>query len=118
MKIFLKLLRRVKILYCISFISADAIKALAYVPERSLPRLLAKFPEHLLDMKVFSLPYLAITLNDPMATERARNESLRRIQSYLEDVVSLLSSNLSKSSKDELRRASLSLALLQECVMS
>ena len=97
---------------------ADAIKVLAHVPERSLPRLLAKFPEHLLDMKVFSLPYLTITLTDPMATERARNESLRRIQSYLEDVVSLLSSNLSKSSKDELRRASLSLALLQECVVS
>lgn len=95
----------------------SAIKAIGYIPERTLPRLLEKFPEHLLDKKVFSLPFMQISLPDEKATKRARTEARRRIQSYLEDVVSLLTSNLARASKDELKRASLSLALLQDCIV-
>lgn len=94
-----------------------AIKVIGYIPERTLPRLLERFPEHLLDKKVFSLPFMQIALPDDKATSRARTEARRRIQSYLEDVVSLLTSNLARASKDELKRASLSLALLQDCIV-
>jgi hypothetical protein len=94
-----------------------AIKVIGFIPERTLPRLLERFPEHLLDKKVFSLPFMQISLSDERATSRARTESRRRIQSYLEDVVSLVTSKLTKASKDELKRASLSLALLQDCIV-
>jgi hypothetical protein len=63
------------------------ITALEYVPNKTLLRLIDKFPELIFDGKVFSAPFGAINLNDVKATERSRNESKERIMSFIKDAL-------------------------------
>ena len=92
------------------------IRVLDYVPARTLARLVDRFPEDLLDSKLFRMPFTRIELSDAKATERARAEALKRLLSYLEDAISLSSGTLARADKDELGRTAYSLTFLEKMI--
>lgn len=89
--------------------------ALDFVPNKTLIRLIEKFPHLVFDGKVFNTPYNSISLSDEKATERSRNESKERILSYLKDALRLMTTGVGfKVQKNELSRASISIETLRE----
>lgn len=93
----------------------EGFAALGYVPVRTLLRLVDRFPEDLFDGKVFSAPYMSLSLTDPQATERARAESKDRILSFLKDALWILGQTGAVSAsrgKDELSRCAHSINFL------
>lgn len=93
------------------------IRVLDHVPPRTLARLVNRFPEELLDGKLFRMPYLKIQLTEAKATERARAEACKRLLSYLEDAIGLSSGILSRADKDELGRTAYSLTFLERMIV-
>jgi hypothetical protein len=90
-------------------------KALEYVPNKTLIRLIDKFPQLVFDGKVFNTPYCSISLADVKATERSRSESKERIMSYLKDALRMMTNAFgSKVQKNELSRAAISIETLRE----
>jgi hypothetical protein len=96
--------------------TSPGIRVLDHVPPRTLARLVDRFPEALLDGKLFRMPFKKIQLSDTKATERARAEALKRLLSYLEDAIGLASGSLTRADKDELGRAAYSLAFLERMI--
>lgn len=94
-----------------------AIRVLDYVPPRTLARLVERFPEDLLDDKLFRVPFSGISFGDEKATTRARGEAKKKLLSYLEDAIALTSGGMSRASKDELGRASYSLSFLERMLV-
>ena len=94
-----------------------AIRVLEYVPPRTLARLVERFPEDLLDDKLFRMPFSGISFGDEKATARARGEAKKKLLSYLEDAIALTSGGMSRASKDELGRASYSLSFLERMLV-
>lgn len=93
----------------------SGFNALAYVPYRTLLRLIENFPEELFDGSVFAAPYTSLSLTDPQATERARVESKERVISFLKDALWVLGQTgyVSVSQgKDELSRCGHSISFL------
>lgn len=96
-----------------------AIDAIAAVPERTLVRLVSRFPEEFFDGKLFNVNYQRLELPSREATERGREESKDRIVSYIKDAYYILSPSASfnRQSKDELLRCNHSLELLEEVLI-
>ena len=95
----------------------EGIEALEYVPLRTLLRLVETFPEDLFDGKVFKALFCNLSISDPKATERSRNESKDRIISFLKDalwVVNQKGGNINTHLKNELSRSALSIEFLTE----
>jgi len=92
----------------------DGIEALNHVPNKTLLRLVEKFPEDIFDGKVLSTPYSIIKLNDDNATKRSREESKERIMAFLKDALRVINNLNSRQNdqKNELYRASLSVDFL------
>lgn len=90
-------------------------RALEYVPNKTLIRLIDKYPQLVFDGKVFNTPYCSISLVDVKATERSRSESKERIMSYLKDALRMMTNAFgSKVQKNELSRAAISIETLRE----
>jgi hypothetical protein len=94
-----------------------SIRALQHVPARTLARLIDRFPEYLLDGRVFKMPYMGISISDDKATSRARLEAKKRVLSYLEDALLLASGAMNSASKDELGRAAYSLSFIERMMV-
>ena len=94
-----------------------AIRVLESVPPRTLARVVDRFPEDLLDDKLFRVPFSGISFGDEKATARARGEAKKKLLSYLEDAIALTSGGMSRASKDELGRASYSLSFLERMLV-
>lgn len=95
----------------------DGFAALNHVPFRTLLRLVDRFPEDIFDGKIFSAPYASLTLSDPQATDRARNESKDRIMSFLKDALWVLGQTGVVSAtrgKDEMARCAHSINFLSQ----
>ncbi len=88
--------------------------ALEYVPEKTLLRLVDKFPELIFDGKVVHAPYISISFTDEKATERSRSESKERLMSFLKDTLRVMTNTSfgQRDLKNELSRASLSIDFL------
>lgn len=86
--------------------------AIGYVPPKALYRLVDKFPEKVMDGKVFAAPYMTISLPDPNTTTRARDESKDRILSFIKDALRMVVGYSQRIQKNELQRASLSVDFL------
>jgi hypothetical protein len=97
----------------------DGFAAVEYVPEKTLLRLVDRFPDELFDMHVFRAPYLSISFADAKATERSRTESKDRIMSFLKDALRITTNSTfgQKEQKNELARASISIDFLLEELM-
>lgn len=93
----------------------DAIGVLSFVPNKTLVRLIDRFPDRVLDGKVFNIRYLGIEIDDQKATERLRAEAKDRLMSFLKDAVwvSSLSGSQSMALKDELIRCLYSINFLE-----
>lgn len=93
---------------------ASGFNAIEFVPDKTLLRLVERFPEYIFDGKVFVAPYLCIKLTDLKATERSRAESKDRILSFLKDALRVITNSSfgQKEQKNELSRASLSIDFL------
>lgn len=95
-----------------------AFEVLQYVPNRTLLRLIERFPERLFDGKMFQSLYEEIELVDEKATERTRAESKDRILSFLKDALWIMgqTGNLSSTGrgKEELARCSHSITFLEQ----
>ncbi|NPU99894.1 MAG: hypothetical protein HPY53_00785 [Brevinematales bacterium] len=89
-------------------------EAIEYVPEKTLLRLVDRFPELVFDGKVVTAPYTSISLSDEKATERSRNESKERVISFLKDTLRVMTNTSfgQNDLKNELSRASLSIDFL------
>jgi hypothetical protein len=94
--------------------AAAGFDALLYVHDKTLLRLVDRFPEYIFDGKVFSAPWASINLSDSKATERTRNESKERIMSFMKDALLVNSAIGQKGRKNELSRAAISLEFLLE----
>ena len=94
----------------------EGYAAIEKVPYRTLVRLVDRFPALVFDRKVLNAPYLQISLSDPIATERIRNESKDRINSFLKDALRLVSAT-GNMNKNELSRAAISIDFLQEALV-
>lgn len=95
----------------------EGYAALSNVPFRTLLRLVDRFPENVFDGGIFSAPYASLTLSDPQATIRARNESKDRIMSFLKDALWVLGQTGVVSAargKDELARCAHSINFLSQ----
>jgi len=94
----------------------DAIAVLDFVPNKTLVRLVDRFPEMVLDGKVFNIRYIGILIDDEKATERLRTEAKDRLLSFLKDAVwvSSLAGNQSRTFKDELTRCLFSINFLEK----
>lgn len=94
----------------------EGYEAIEYVPERTLVRLVDRFPEYIFDDQVIHAPYTMINITDPKASERIRNESKDRIMSYLKDALSMVThaGYGARDKKNELSRASISIDFLLE----
>lgn len=86
--------------------------AIEYVPPKTLYRLVDRFPEYVMDGKVFTALYLTISLSDENATARAREESKDRILSFIKDALRMVVGYSQRIPKNELQRASLSVDFL------
>ena len=87
--------------------------AIDFVPQKTLYRLIERFPEDVFDGKVLQTPYLAISLPDEKATQRARDEAKDRSLSFVKDALRVISGyNGQRGQKNELARASLSVDFL------
>jgi hypothetical protein len=97
-----------------SFQAKDAggYGAMDFLPPKTLYRLVDKFPEDILDGKVLSTPYTAISLQDENATHRAREESRERTLSFIKDALRVITGYGQRVQKNELARASLSVDFL------
>lgn len=90
-----------------------ALAVVSFIPNRTLLRLIEKFPEEWMDGRFFKTPYSAIKIPDENANKRLQEFSKERIISYLKDALWLIeSSQRGNSSKDELARCSHSLNFL------
>lgn len=94
--------------------SDRAHEAFAYVPHRTIARLIKAFPEELLDGKALKQPYTSIDLGDEDATRRLRDQSVDDIVSYIRDMCALITS--AGLSKHELVRHMNTLTLLGDRV--
>lgn len=93
--------------------SEKGFDAVESVPERTLIRIVDKYPESVFDGKVFKAPYLSISFSDEKATERSRIESKDRIMSFLKDALRITTNTISQAGqKNELARASISIDFL------
>jgi len=92
----------------------NGFDALHFVPNKTLLRIVEKFPEDVFDGKVLTTPYSVIKLEDENATKRSREEAKERTLSYLKDTLRILinSGHGQKDQKNELARASLSIDFL------
>ncbi len=70
--------------------NANGLEALRFAGPRTLIRIVDKYPSLLLDGHLFRAPFHQISLNDPAATARAREESKDRVLSLLKDVNTLM----------------------------
>ena len=91
---------------------SGGFEAIEFVPPKTLYRLVERFPERTMDGAVFSAPYLAISLTDSNATNRAREESKDRILSFIKDALRMVVGYSQRIPKNELQRASLSVDFL------
>ncbi|MCH1638935.1 ATP-binding protein [Paenibacillus timonensis] len=99
------------------------ISSIVAVPNRTLLRLISKFPEEFFDGKFFRINYQSLVLPTQEATERIRDEAKERILTYIKDALWVLSplgaaqrGNNQKRMRDELLRCSHSLDLLEEVI--
>lgn len=86
--------------------------AIDFVPNKTLLRLVDKFPEDVFDGKVLTTPYTVISLSDDNATKRSRDESKDRTISFMKDALRVISGYNQRVQKNELARASLSVDFL------
>ena len=91
-----------------------AFDAIEFVPQKTLYRLVERFPEDVFDGKVFSTPYKNIHLTDENATKRMREVAKDRILSFIKDVLHIVSNSGQRVQKAELMRASLSVDFLSK----
>lgn len=93
----------------------DLIEVLSYVPNKTLVRLVDRFPEKVLDGQVFDVKYTGISVDDEKSTDRLRLEAKDRVLSFLKDAVwvSSLAGNHTATLKDELIRCSHSINFLE-----
>lgn len=99
------------------------ISSLVAVPNRTLVRLISKFPEEFFDGKFFRVNFQSLVLPTQEATDRIRDEAKERILTYIKDALWVLSpwgatqrGNNQKRTRDELLRCSHSLDLLEEVI--
>ena len=95
----------------------QAIQTLAFVGETSIKRIIQTFPEEFLDSKLFSQPYLELSIGSESLNERLRENSVERVLSYFSDVVLLLHSGKAQN-KHELLRHSNTLTILEGLIVS
>jgi hypothetical protein len=96
------------------------ISSLVAVPNRTLVRLISRFPEEFFDGNFFKVNFQSLVLPTQEATERIRDEAKERILTYVKDALWVLSpwgasqrGNNQKRTRDELIRCSHSLDLLE-----
>ena len=92
--------------------TAAGFDAIAFVPPKTLYRLIERFPDDVFDGKVLQSPYSSIHLQDEKATERTRNEAKDRVLSFVKDALRIISGYNQRIQKNELARASLSVDFL------
>jgi signal transduction histidine kinase len=96
----------------------SALAVARYATPKVLLRLIDRFPELLLDGKLFRTPYLIIQLDDESSTKRARDESRERLSSLVKDVSHLLNTSRAGtrtfSNRDEIVRCFHSLNSLEK----
>ena len=92
--------------------TSSGYDAIGYVPPKALYRLVDKFPEKVMDGKVFAAPFMTISLPDQNTTARARDESKDRILSFIKDALRMVVGYSQRIPKNELQRASLSVDFL------
>lgn len=91
----------------------NGYKALAYVPDAAIRRLILKLPEEFLDGKVFSQPYSTINnIGSEQMSNRIRQNSVDKIVAYMSDVIAMRQGTRTPS-KNELIRYSNTLTLLE-----
>ena len=95
--------------------SEEGYAALEQVPYKTLVRLVDRFPALVFDGKVLTAPFETISLPDPVATERMRNEAKDRMISFLKDALRMVSAT-NNMNKNELSRAAISIAFLVEAL--
>jgi len=97
--------------------SADCVKALSFVPDATVVRLISSMPEEFLDGRLFDLPYSAINFQSEDVNSRLRKASLEKIVSYVKDA-SILMQGGRTLSKHELIRNSNTLSILESRMVS
>ena len=90
----------------------EGYDAIEFVPNKTLYRLIDRFPECVFDGKALKTPFLTINLPDANATKRTRDDAKDRVLSFVKDTLWVISGNNQKPQKDELARASLSVDFL------
>lgn len=95
------------------FKTSEAIGIISYVPNKTLIRLVDKFPTDIFDGKIFNALYAQIELPDSNAVHRLREESKERIIALLKDVQAILNDQNYRLTKNELVRYGLSLDILK-----
>jgi hypothetical protein len=93
--------------------TANAVQALAYVADETIPRLVRTIPEEFLDGKVFTLPYESLSIGSEAARERLRAASVEKAVAYLRDTILLLRIGM-RQSKQELLRHANTLSILED----
>lgn len=89
-----------------------ALQAFSKVPPTALPMLIRAIPEAFFDGKVFKTPYLTLNIPDDDTVKMLRGEAVKMVSSYVEDLLSLLTS-LNKPRKTELMRYANTLSILE-----
>jgi len=85
---------------------------LAYLPNKTLQRLVDRMPEAFLDGEIFNQPYTTLTGTPQTSMERLKEDSKSLIVNYLNDLVQLLDGN--SRQRSELLRAASTLELLDQ----
>jgi hypothetical protein len=84
--------------------ATGAINAVQFVPNRTLVRVIDRFPEEFFDGTFFRGMYSQINLGHTQASDRLRGQVKDRILALLKDAVSVFSEGMTASSKEDLHR--------------
>lgn len=98
--------------------ASTAYEIIDFIPDRTVLRLIDRFPERLFDGHLFNASYGEIQLDDKQMEERLRVEVKDRIVSYVKDLLYLSSTHSSSVTKNDLSRVALSLEALDGKLVS
>lgn len=95
----------------------NAHKALEYVPDATIRRLISAMPEEFLDGHIFDQPYASIKGISEQMLSRVRQNSVEKVVAYISDVIAMRQGTRNPS-KNELIRFSNTLTLLEGLMVS
>ena len=94
--------------------SPESIGVIQYIPMRTIIRLVDRFPDELLDGKLFKSQYnLLPNIGNSEANDRLKIEAKERVISLLKDALMVQNEQSARLSKNEMTKCAWSIAILQ-----